>query len=431
MSLLIQNVIAALPKDGGGYEQMKTDVYITDGKIAAIGTAPAGAPADEVLDGGGKLLIPGLVNSHTHAYMTIFRNYADDLKFHDWLFGKILPLEDKLSVEDCRWGALLAMMEMLRSGTTCFLDMYPITEVYAEALKDSGMRAVLGRGLTGGADDPGGGARRLAEAKTEIARWSGTERLSFMLAPHAPYSCDPGYQREIAALAAELDMGIHTHIAESRREVEEIHEKYGCTPVEMMDQSGLIGPRTVAAHCVHLTQSDIAILAERGASVATNPVSNLKLANGIAPVPDLLAAGVNVAIGTDGAASNNSLNMIREMGYAALLHKGVTGDPEAVTASEALTMATANGAKALGLASEIGKLEVGMRADLTLVDLSAPNMQPVNSPIASLCYSAWGGEVSAVMVDGRILYRDGAFLTIDRERVLYEVEKVCEKIGMR
>lgn len=427
MGILIENISAVLPN---GVEK-GISVCVEGEKILAVGHVPAGFQAQRVLCGENKLLIPGLVNSHTHAYMTLFRNYADDLLFNDWLFGKILPLEDQLRPEDCYWGTLLACMEMLSTGTTCFSDMYVLTDAAAQAVQDCGMRAVLSRGLTGGADDPAGGPRRIREAEAEYEKWKGNCRLSFLLAPHAPYTCDRDYQRQVAEKARQLGLGIHTHISESLSEMETIREKYGCSPVALLEETGLLTERTVAAHCVQLDDADIEIFARRGVSVATNPVSNLKLANGIAPVPKLLTAGINVCLGTDGTASNNSLNMIREMGYLALLHKGVNHDAKAVSARQALDIATKNGAKALGLGGEVGEIREGMQADLTLVDLTAPNMQPNNDPLAALVYSAKGSEVCATLVAGRLLYEDGRFLTIDRERVYEEVEKICARIGMR
>lgn len=431
-NILIKDILAALPSDPGTlYETERCSVYIREGGICGINEEPAGFSPETVLDGAGRLLIPGLVNSHTHAYMTIFRNFADDLKFHDWLFGKILPLEARLTAEDCYWGTMLGIMEMLRTGTTCFLDMYIFSDAAARAVSDSGIRAVLSRGLSGGRDDPACAEKKLKEALAEISRWRGKDNLGFMLAPHAPYTCDPGYLREIAGLARELGVGLHTHISESEREVLEIEEKYGVSPVRHMDNCGILGERTVAAHCVHLSAEDIELLASRGVSVATNPISNLKLANGVAPVPKMLEAGINVCIGTDGAASNNSLNLFRDIGLVTVLHKGISGDPQLVSAREGIRFATTGGARALGLEGVVGEIKIGERADLTIINLDVPNMQPVNEPISALAYSATGNEVETVMVNGNILFHQGRYKTIDAERVIYEVERVCERIGMR
>ena len=427
MSMLFENVQAIQDAPEGGFVLKNTNVYVADGKIAGIGREPEGFRAMRRIDGTGKLLIPGLINTHTHIPMVFLRNAADDLKFHEWLFGRILPMEEKLIPEDAYWTTQLGLMEMLRTGTTCFLDMYLYTDEIAGAICDAGGRAVLSRGLVGGAD----GEKKLKEAVEEIGRWKDRENLSFMMAPHAPYTCDPGYQREIARTARQLDVGIHTHISESEREVKECVAAHGKRPPALMEETGLLTDRTVAAHCVHVDDADIETLARHGVHVAHNPVSNLKIANGVAPVPKFMAAGVNVGLGTDGAASNNTLNLFKDLSLAAIVHKGVTGDPQAVTAQEALKMAWDNGAKALGLDGKIGKIAEGYAADLALIDLSHPNLQPVNDPITALAYSTSGHEVELTMVGGKVLYENGAFPTIDTDRVRREVEATCQRIGLR
>jgi len=425
MNIHISDILTLLPD---GVETCP--VYISGGKVASLSTKPEGFTADKTINGSGKMLIPGLVNAPTHASMTILRNCADDLLFGDWLFGRIMPLEDKLTADDCYWGTQLAIMEMLRSGTTSFIDMYYFMDALARAVEDSGIRATLSRGLIGGADDPSAGEQRLREALDAVANWKGCENLSFMLAPHAPYTCDDGFQREIAAEAKRQGLAINTHLSESLSEIETIREKYGCTPIELFDKTGLLSETTVAAHCVHITDGDIAIMAKRGVHAVTNPVSNLKLANGVAPVPKMLKAGVKVALGTDGAASNNTLNMFRELAMLSLIHKGINHDPLAVSAREAISIATKNGAMAMGR-SDIGEISLGSVADLAILDFDRPNMQPVNDPIAALAYSANGSEVETVIVGGRILMENREFLTIDSEKVVFEVSKICERIGTR
>ena len=425
LGILIRDILALLPEGA-----RTCSVYISGGTIASVSGEPEGFEVDKTIHGAGKMLIPGLVNAHTHAPMTLFRNCADDLLFNDWLFGRIMPLEDKLTADDCYWGTMLAIMEMLRSGTTSFIDMYYFLGALARAVDESGIRAVLSRGLSGGEDDPAGGEKRLREALDEPGRWKGHERISFMLAPHAPYTCGEGYQREIAAEARRQGLAINTHVSESLAEIEAIRGKYGCTPVELLDRTGLLTDTTVAAHCVHVTDGDIAILASRGVTVATNPVSNLKLANGVAPVPKMLEAGVRVALGTDGAASNNALNMFRDLSVLSLVHKGASRDARAVGAREGLAIATRNGALAMGR-GDLGAIAPGNAADLAILDLGRPNMQPVNDPVSALAYSANGSEVETVIVGGKVLMDCGAFLTIDSDRVLYEASRTCDRIGTR
>jgi len=424
MNILIKDILTLLP-DG-----VKTcSVYVSDGKIKSVTTEPEGFIVDKTIFGTGKMLIPGFINAHTHTTMSILRNCADDLLFDDWLFGRILPLEDKFIEEDYYWGTLLAIMEMLRSGTTSFIDMYFYLDVLVRAVDDSGIRAVLSRGLI----DPGelkAGEERLSEALDAYNRHKGHERVSFMLAPHAPYTCSEEFQRIIAQEAKRLDLPIHTHISEGLVEQATIKDKYGCTPVELMDKNGLIHDKTIAAHCVHLSESDIKTMAERGATIVTNPVSNLKLANGIAPVPKMLKAGINVALGTDGAASNNTLNMFRELTMLSIIHKGINHDALAVTAEEGFAIATKGGAAAMGR-DDIGEIKPGNLADLVILDLECPNMQPVNNPVSALAYSTNGSEVETVMVAGKILMENREFLTIDSDRVYHEVSKICDRIGTR
>ena len=422
MGVLFRGIRALLPD----MSIRETDVYVEGNKIAAIGEAPAGFAADTVVEGKDRLLLPGLVNAHTHTYMTMFRGCADDLPFAEWLNGHIDPLETQMTAEDCYWSTLLGNMEMILNGTTASIDMFIYTETASRAAEECGFRTVLTRGLTG----PNGGERRLREFFTEYEAWKGRcSRVTFALGPHAPYSCSEGYLRQVAELAAEHDLGLHIHVSESEFEQATIREQYGCTPAELLDRCGILGKKTLAAHGVYLSDGDIALLARRGTSVVTNPVSNLKLGNGVAPVPKLLSAGVNVALGTDGAASNNALNLFRELSFVTLLHKGLTGDTTAVPAAEALKMATVNGAQALGLAG-CGELKAGATADLTVLDIDKPWLRPRCDLLSSLVYCARGDEVTDVMADGRFLLRKGELTTIDRERVLYEVDKTCRRLGL-
>jgi 5-methylthioadenosine/S-adenosylhomocysteine deaminase len=382
------------------------------------------------MDGADRLVIPGLVNAHTHAAMTLLRHRADDLPFMAWLFGSILPMEDRLGPGDFYWGTMLAICEMLRSGATCFNDMYFGVDEVVRACAESGMRAVLSRGLLGDSAADPAGLDRLNGAAAEIKECSGAGngRITFLLAPHAAYTCAPDYVQMIIGRAKELGVGIHTHISESRDENAQIAQKYSKTPFEYFESAGLFELPTVAAHCVHVTDSDIEIAAKYGVSVATNPVSNLKLANGAAPVKKLLAAGINVALGTDGAASNNSLNMIRELGYLCLVHKGFQEDAACVPAAQGLHIATLGGAKALGLGHLIGSIEPSKKADLAILNLNRSHFTPRSNLLAALCYGAQGSEVETVLVDGNILLEHGELTRIDEERVRWEAQRIAERI---
>ena len=425
MGIVIKNTLAILPaKDG--YQAGRHDLYLEGTTIAGIDAAPEGFAATETIDGSRRLTIPGLINAHTHTYMSMMRNAADDLAFTDWLFGTVVPIEDQLVPEDAYWGALLSQIEMIRSGTTCFNDMPMFVDQIARATRESGMRGVLARGLQGNEYDRND--FRLAQTMEARRENADCDRLTFLLGPHAPYTCGPDYLRMIADVALEEGMRVHIHIAEAQSESIDIWKQYHCTPVEYVRDTGIFEAPTIAAHCVRVNESDRAILAQYGVSVATNPASNMKLGNGFAPVPELMAAGVNVCLGTDGAASNNAQNMFREMGLLALIHKGTHDTPQCVSATETLQMATRNGAAALGLPT--GSIEVGKKADLALLDLDAPSLTPLNNPVAALAYSANGSEVTDVIIDGKHVMRNRELTTIDEERVRAEIARICHRLGL-
>ncbi len=395
------------------------DIYVSGGRITALDMPPADAASYRKIPCAGRLITPGLVNAHTHAYMSVLRCCGDDLPFSDWLFGRVMPLEDQMTPEEAKYSTLLGCMEMLQSGVTAFLDMHMFPGAVAEAVDAIGMKAVLSRGLTGGGEDAAGGRRRIREAMDEIQALRGHSRISCMLGPHAPYTSTEDYLREVAALAAEQGLALHTHLAESAAETQTIREQYGCSPVEFYDRCGLLRPGTVAAHCVQLSDADIDLLAARKVTVTLNSASNLKLMNGIAPAAKLQKAGVRLCLGTDGAASNNSLSLLRELALCGLLH-------ESITAPQCLTMATANGAQALGL-PETGGIAVGLRADLAVFDLTGPGRQPLYDPRAALVYANAGLQAEAVYVDGVPLLENGKFLTVDAERVLREAGTIGKK----
>lgn len=384
---------------------------------------------DKVIDGKDRLAIPGLINCHTHSYMSFMRNVADDLSFMDWLFGTIDPIEQQMTDEDTYWGACLAILEMMKSGTTCFNDMQMNIHQTTRAVKESGMRAVICRGLVGSGNDEAG-QMRLQQAYEERDAAADCDRLTFLLGPHAPYTCDDGFMRIVSEEAKKNGMGIHVHLAESESEIEQIREKYHCTPIEMADKNGLFDVPAIAAHCVQITEDDMEILKNKNVSVVTNPASNMKLGNGFAPVPKMLEKGINVCIGTDGAASNNSLNLFHEMSLLALIHKGVARTSQCVNAGEVFRIATINGAKALGLEKEIGTLEVGKKADIAVLNLNTPSLTPRNNLIAGLSYSANGSEVETVIIDGKVTMENRKVLTMDEELVYKKVNEIIVRMGL-
>ncbi len=417
MNLLIKNII--LP-DGDSYKY--SDIYVSDDTIVAIGNAPENFIADETIDGEGRLAIPAFVNAHTHAYMSVLRNAADDLPFMTWLFEGVMPREEKLNNDQAYWGALLACAEMIKRGCGTFCDMHLFPGASAKAAVNSGMRAVVTRGLTGS----DGGQRRLDEQYAEIEEWKDKKNISFMLAPHAIYTCDREFLLKVSSEAKRLGLGLNIHLSESKAEFEDCLRDNGCTPTEYCDSLGLFENKTLAAHCVQLTENDISILAKRGVSVASNPKSNLKLGNGIAPIYQLDAAGVNVCIGTDSAASNNSLNMFSELNYMTLLHKGTNYDSTAIPAKKALDFATVNGAKALGF-DRLGKLEVGYIADIALLDTNVPQLVPLRNYYSAVCYCCDGSETDTLIIDGKIVMKNKKLLTIDEEELYYNINKIVKE----
>ncbi len=428
MTTLIKNVLAVLKK-GDGFSVEKVSIRIKDDLIDFVGEVGGDEQCDIVLDGKNRLAIPGLINAHTHSYMTLFRNSADDVPFNEWLFERILPMEDKLIEGDSYWSTLLGISEMIRSGTTSFLDMYIFPYETARAVSDSGIRAVISRGLVGETADDEGGLRRIGEAKRDFYAFRDTAdgRLTFRLAPHAPYTCSPAFLGTVIDTAKDMGVGIHTHLSESISEVENIRKQHGMTPIALMEKTGLFTLPTAAAHCVHLDEEDFSILRENGVSVLTNPASNMKLGNGFAPVPRFLSEKINVALGTDSAASNNSLNLFREINNLALIHKGAKGDAVSVSATEALKAATEGGAAALSV--DAGEIKEGKKADIVLLDMMSPQMNPPTDIISSLAYSANGSEVRTVIINGKIVFDGGEIKTFDEERVIFETNRIFDRIN--
>ena len=417
MNLLIKNVL--LPEND---VIVNKDICITDGIIVSIGKQSDDFVADEVIDGGNRLAMPAFVNAHTHAYMSVLRNAADDLPFMQWLFEGVMPREEKLNNEQAYWGSLLACAEMIKRGCGTFCDMHLFPGASARAAIKSGMKAVGSRGLTGS----DGGQRRLDEQFAEIEEFKGYKNIKFMLAPHAIYTCDREFLLKCSSEAKRLGLGLNIHLSESKAEFEDCMRDNGCTPTEYVASLGLFENKTLAAHCVQLTEHDIELLAKYGVSVASNPKSNLKLGNGIAPIYQLDKAGVNVCIGTDSAASNNSLNMFAELNYMTLLHKGTNYDSTAIPAKKALDFATVNGARALGF-DNLGKLEVGYVADIALLDTNVPQMVPLRNYYAAICYCCDGSETDTLILDGKVVMKNKQLLTIDEEELYYNVNKIVEE----
>jgi 5-methylthioadenosine/S-adenosylhomocysteine deaminase len=410
---------------------------LRDGAVAIRGAAiEAVGPRSEILAAHGAnarhlsgdrvLVMPGLVNAHTHVSMTCLRGLADDLPLMTWLNENIFPAEKKLTGEIVFWGALLGCAEMILSGTTTFCDMYLFEDDVARAVDQAGLRALVGEVLY---DFPSPNYGPVEQAvpftRRLIESWKGHERIRVAVEPHALYTCSPDLLTACRDLAREQGVPLITHLAESPDEVAGIRRTYGATPVRHLERLGLLSPNLIADHCVALEQEEIDLLARRGVKVAHNPSSNMKLASGVAPVPELLQAGVAVGLGTDGAASNNNLDLFGEMNIAAKLHKAARLDPTVMDAATVLGMATCGGARVLGLEGRVGRLEPGCLADLIVVDLNQPHLTPLYHPVSPLVYAASGADVIHSVVHGRILMENRRLKTLDLDEIYEKMKDIA------
>jgi len=407
-------------------------VAVKEAEIAAVGPPQEllrrYAP-DQILDYPQGLIIPGLINAHTHAAMSLFRGLADDLPLEEWLNNHIFPAERHLNGDFVYWGTKLAVAEMLLSGTTTFCDMYLWAGQVAQAAAETGIRAVVGEVLydfpSPNYGPPGAG---LKYSEALCRTWRGHPLVGVAIQPHAVYTCSPELLQQCGELAARCDTRLIIHLSETPREVADCEARYGATPVGHLHRLGLLNSRLVADHGVVLTNADMDLLAASGAGVAHCPESNMKLASGIAPVVDLLAKGVPVGLGTDGCASNNNLDMLQEMDTAAKLQKVHRLDPTALPATQALDLATRNGARILGLDKEVGALAPGMKADLVVIDLDQPHLTPIYDPYSHLVYAATGADVQTVLVHGRVVVRDRRLLTFDLEETLARARELARSL---
>ncbi|REK77213.1 amidohydrolase [Paenibacillus paeoniae] len=410
---------------------VKGHMVVTDGLITYVGPeAPTDLSPDvQRLDGSRLAFMPGLVNTHGHAAMTLLRGYSDDQNLQVWLEQKMWPMEAKYVDADTKAGSALAIVEMLRTGTTAFVDMYDRMEQVATMTEQGGIRGILTRGVIGLCSEEEQRAK-LQDAISFAKEWNGKAdgRITTMLSPHAPYTCPPSYIEKFVEAAHELDLPLHTHMSETLAEVEQNVRDYGVRPVEHLDRLGFFSRPSLVAHAVHLTDDEIALLASKGVSVSHNPVSNLKLASGIARLSDMMKAGVKVSLGTDSVASNNNLDLFEEIRYSALLHKGVSGDPTAIPAWEALKLGTTYGADAIWQGDSIGKLKVGYKADFIAIDLDQPHFYPLTDIVSHLVYAGTGRDVKHVWVDGRQVVRSGVCTLLDEEKIRYEAAASFERL---
>jgi 5-methylthioadenosine/S-adenosylhomocysteine deaminase len=397
--------------------------------IDYIGNVEPEIDYGESYDGQGKLLMSGFYNAHAHTPMTLLRGYGENLSLQDWLTKRIFPFENKLNVDSVYAGMLLGIAESLRFGIVSSTDMYYFCDDMAKAVLESGVKNNLSRGVVNFTEDDIDLLPGFIETKHLFENYhnEGNGRLKVDVSLHAEYTSNPKTAEHLAKYAVQTGANIHVHVSETQFEHNECKKKYGMTPVQYLNNYGIFDTKATAAHCVWLENEDFDILADKGVTVASCPVSNLKLASGVCNVPLLLSKGVNVTIGTDSVSSNNSLNMIEEMKFFTVVNKGKQLDPTLITPVDALRAATIAGAKSQGR-EDCGKLAIGFKADLIVLDLSNANMYPVHNMVTNIVYSASGSDILLTMVDGKVLYKNGEYLTIDLEKAIYNAEKETKRI---
>lgn len=434
--VLVNGTVVTMNTEGDvfspGFLAVKGDSIVAVGPVLLADEVEA----TEAVDCAGQIVLPGLINAHTHVPMSLLRGLADDLRLDVWLYGYMLPVEKAFVDETfCHWGTLLSCAEMMRSGVTCFADMYYYEDAVAEAVADAGMRAICAETIMKWpTPDANSYDEGLEYCRRFITNWKGHPLIIPAVGPHTPYTCTPEILRETARLAREEDVPLLIHISETAGEVEASVQAHGLTPALYADQFGVLDRRAVVAHGVHFTEREMALLAQKGAGLIHNPSSNLKLASGVAPVRRMLELGVTLGLGTDGSASNNNQDMFEELHLAALLAKGFSGDPTALPAREALAMATIGSARALHLDHLIGSLERGKRADLAVVDMEGLHTSPKfdiskGNVYSRLVYATKSTDVRHVMVNGRWLMRDRALLTVSEAEVMGEVQQVADRVS--
>lgn len=427
MSILIKS--STILTQNESRKRIHGDVYIDDHVIVECSEKPLSLEADYKIDGTHKLLMPGLCNTHTHIPMTLFRGYGDDMLLGDWLAQCIWPVEAKLDIKAVEIGTQLGLLEMISTGTTSYADMYFFEEAIAKVTERVGMRGFLGFALID-FDTPEFDAQDLLpQCEAFIRRWKNHLLISPMIAPHSTYSCRPETLQNALDIASRHHVPLHTHCSETRDEVYDVEKKYGVRPVEQLKKLGLLQKNTILAHCGWITKNEIFEMKNAGVSVSHCPVSNLKIATGgYAPVPELLDARIPVGLGTDGAASNNTLDMFETMKFCALIHKNHRWDPTILPAQTVVDMATLGGAATLGVHHALGSVEVGKTADLIMIDLKKPHLTPVHDPVSHLVYAVRGTDVCTTIVNGAPLMLEKEFLTIDVEKTLEHSQKIASEL---
>ncbi len=427
MSILIKRSTILTQNDSR--QQIQGDLYIEDHRIVEISKKPLSVEAEYVIDGSHTLVIPGLINTHTHIPMTLFRGYGDDMLLKDWLAQRIWPVEAKLDRKTVESGTALGLLEMIASGTTSFLDMYFFEDTIAHTTEKSGMRGFLGFAMVD-FDTPEYKATELfSQCEAFVKRWNGNQLISPIIAPHSTYSCQPEVLQKSLEIALKYRLPLHTHCSETRDEVYEVQKRFGVRPIEHLKKNGLLIQGTILAHCGWITKNEITEMRNANVTVSHCPVSNMKIATGgYAPVPEMLEAQIPVGLGTDGAASNNTLDMIETMKFCALVHKNHRWDPTILPAQTVLDLATNTGAACLGVQDMLGSIEEGKTADLALIDLKKPHLTPLHDPVSNLVYAMRAPDVQTTIVNGKPLMLNREFLTIDYEGTLEQAQTCAQRL---
>ena len=426
-TILIKNALILSPNINF---EGKQSLLIKDDIIAEISPEIDESNVDKIIDATDKILLPGLVNTHTHLSMTLFRGLADDLSLDSWLNDHIWPMEANLNGDYCYIGALLGAVELIKSGTTTFSDMYFYMEDVARAVDEAGIRAVLSYGMI----DFGDEEKRKNEIKENLTLFDACNgmadgRIKVFFGPHSPYTASKELLIKVRELADEYGMGIHIHVSETEKEINDSLDEKGLRPFEYLDEIGILGPDVVAAHCVWLSDREIEIIKKNNVKISHNPCSNMKLASGIAPVSKLIENDICVSIGTDGASSNNNLDLIEELKTASLLQKVSTLDPKVLDSDESIAMGTIKGAEALGLDSEIGSIEVGKKADIILIDTNSANMVPDSSSLSSnIIYSANGSNVDTTICNGKVLMENKKLVVLDEQEIYAKARQAIKEL---
>jgi 5-methylthioadenosine/S-adenosylhomocysteine deaminase len=427
MSILIKQSTILTQNDAR--QRIQGDVYIEDHRIVEISKKPLSVEAEYVIDGTHALVTPGLINTHTHIPMTLFRGYADDMLLKDWLAQRIWPVEAKLNKKSIETGTTLGLLEMIASGTTSYLDMYFFEETIAQVTEKAGVRGFLGFAIID-FDTPEYEVSELfPQCEQFVKHWKGNHLISPVIAPHSTYSCGLENLQKSLDIATKYQIPLHTHCSETRDEVYDVEKRCGVRPVEQLKKTGLLCEGTILAHCGWITKNEIFDMKQAGVTVSHCPVSNMKIATGgIAPVPELLEAQIPVGLGTDGAASNNTLDMIETMKICALVHKNHRWDPTILPAQTVLDCATITGAACLGVQDTLGSIEEGKTADLIMIDMKKPHLTPLHDPVSHLVYAVRAPDVCTTIVNGKPLMLNREFLTIDYEKTVEAAQSCAQEL---